>query len=135
MRSEGGYAMIVAVAGVAAFGIISFETLATHRGVIASVSGQLENVQLKAAADAGLAAAIYGLSLPDASQRWSIDGRARTIRFANSMLTIVVEDEHGKIPIDRLDEDQIRQLFAVAGVDQQRVDQLVDCFEDWIDED
>ncbi|HEY5047931.1 MAG TPA: hypothetical protein VII49_07940 [Rhizomicrobium sp.] len=127
--------MIVAIAGVAAFGLISFETLATHRGVIASVGGQLENAQLKAAADAGLTAAIYGLSLPDPAQRWSIDGRPRTIRFADMTLTILVEDEHGKIPINRLNEDEVRQLFVTAGVTGDRVDQLVDCFEDWTDED
>jgi general secretion pathway protein K len=135
MKREGGYAMIVAVAGVAAFGFISFETLASHRGVIASVRGQLENAQLKAAADAGLASAIYGLSLPDFSQRWSIDGRARTVRFADTMLTIVVEDEHGKIPINRLNEDEERNLFIAAGVQGPRLDQLVDCFEDWTDDD
>ncbi len=135
MRREGGYALIAAVAGVAAFAFISFETLAARRGVIASVSGQLENAQLRASADAGLAAAIYGLALPDPSQRWSIDGRPRTMRFADTLLTIVVEDEHGKIPINRLSEDEIRQLFSVAGASGKRLDQLVDSMQDWMDED
>jgi general secretion pathway protein K len=127
--------MIAAVAGVAAFAFIAFETLAVHRGDIASVRGLLENAQLKASADAGLTAAIYGLSLSDTSQRWSIDGRPRTMRFADTMLTIVVEDEHGKVPVNRLNEDEVRQLFAAAGVKGDRLDQLVDSMQDWIDED
>jgi general secretion pathway protein K len=135
MRKEGGYAMIAAISGVAAFAIIAFETLASHRGVVASVRGQLENAQLRASADAGFSAAIYGLSLPDPSQRWSIDGRSRTVRFGDSMLTIVVEDEHGKIPINRLNEDEIRKMFSVAGASGKRLDQLVDTMQDWTDED
>jgi len=127
--------MIAAVAGVAAFAFIAFETLAVHRGDIASVGGQLENAQLRESADAGLTAAIYGLSLTDTSQRWSIDGRPRTMRFGDTMLTIVVEDEHGKVPINRLNEDEIRQLFAAAGVKGDRLDVLVDSMQDWIDED
>jgi general secretion pathway protein K len=127
--------MIAAISGVAAFAFIAFEMLAADRGIIASVRGQLENAQLKASADAGLAAAIYGLSLPDPSQRWSIDGRSRTLRFGDSTMTIVVEDEHGKIPLNRLNEDEIRQMFAAAGASGDQLDQLVDCMEDWTDED
>jgi general secretion pathway protein K len=135
MNREGGYAMIAAVAGVAAFAFIAFETLAVYRGEIASVGGQLANAQMRASADAGLTAAIYGLSIPDTSQRWPIDGRARTMQFGDSALTIVVEDEHGKIPINRLNEDEIRQMFSVAGASGDRLDELVDTMQDWTDED
>jgi len=135
VKKDGGYAMIAAISGVAAFAFVAFELLASDRGVIASVRGQLENAQLKASADAGLTAAIYGLSLPDTSQRWSIDSRPRTLRFADSTVTIVVEDEHGKIPLNRLNEDEIRQMFAAAGASGDQLDRLVDCMQDWTDED
>jgi general secretion pathway protein K len=135
MNKQGGYAMIAAVAGVAAFAFVAFQVLAVNRGDIASVRGEFESAQLRASADAGLAAAIYGLSLPDTSQRWSIDGRPRTFSFAASTLTIVVEDEHGKVPLNRLNEDEVRQLFSVAGATGDQLDQLVDSMQDWIDED
>jgi general secretion pathway protein K len=130
-----GYAMVAAVAGVAAFAFIAFEIMAVHRGVIASVNGQVENARLTAAADAGVAIAAWGLGQPDPLQRWTIDGRARTLRFGDTLLTIVVEDEHGKIPLNRLNEDQVRQMFAAAGVKGDRLDELVDTFQDWQDED
>lgn len=135
MKDERGYAMVAAVLGVAAFAFIAFEMLAVHRGAIASVGAQVENAQLRASADAGIAAAIYGLSLSDASQRWAIDGRSRSMRIGTTSLKIVVEDEHGKIPINRLNEDQVRKMFEVAGASGDRLDQLVDSFEDWQDED
>ena len=135
MKREGGYAMIAAVAGAAAFALIAFETLAAHRGVLASVRGQVENAQLKSAADAGLAAAIYGLDAADPSRRWAIDGRPRTLQFGDTVMSIVVEDEHGKIPINRLNEDEVRQMFAVAGAKGHRLDVLVDSMQDWMDDD
>lgn len=135
MRRDGGYAMVAAVTGVAAFALIAFETLAVHRGAIASVNAQIENARLEAATEGGISAAIYGLSQSDPSQRWFIDGRSRTMRLGNVVLNIVVEDEHGKIPLNRLNEDQVRKMFEAAGVSGPRVDELVDSFEDWLDED
>jgi len=127
--------MVAAVAGVAAFAFIAFEVLAVYRGAIASVNGQVENARLTAAADAGVAMAVWGLSQPDSYQRWTIDGRTRSMRYGDALLTIVVEDEHGKIPLNRLNEDQVRQMFAAAGANPKQLDQLVDTFEDWQDED
>jgi general secretion pathway protein K len=127
--------MIAAVVGVAAFALIAFETLAAQRGVISNLHGQIENAQMKEAADAGLSAAIYGLGLPDPSKQWGIDGRYRTLHFNGMTVTIVVEDEHGKIPINRLDEDEIQKMFEVAGAKGARLDQLVDTIQDWMDED
>jgi general secretion pathway protein K len=134
-RRDEGYAMIAVVAGAAAFAFIAFETISYHRGAVASVHGQVENAELRAAADAGLAAAIHGLALPDASKRWSVDGSPRTLQFADTELTIVVEDEHGKIPINRLNEDEIRRMFMVAGAKGEQLDQLVDTMQDWMDDD
>lgn len=134
-HSDDGYAMVAAVAGVAAFAFIAFEIIAVNRGVIASVNGQVESAQLAAAADAGVSAAVWELAQPDPQQRWTIDGRTRTIRFGDTQLAITVEDEHGKIPINRLNEDQVRAMFAAAGAKGDSLDQLVDTFEDWQDED
>lgn len=135
MKKDEGYAMVAAVMGVAAFAFVAFEILAVHRGAIASVDGQVENAQLRAIADAGVAEAVFRLSLPDAKQRWTIDGRPRVSRFAGTDVKIVVEDEHGKIPINRLNDDQIRKMFEVAGASGPRLNTLVDSFQDWQDED
>ena len=134
-RADDGYAMIVAIVGIAAFSLIAYEILAANRGAITSVTAQVENAKLTAAADAGVAEAIHGVSLQDHAQRWAIDSRPTTIHFGDTTLTIVIEDERGKIPLNRLNEDQVRTMFAAAGVSGTRLDQLVDTFEDWQDDD
>ncbi|HEY5237615.1 MAG TPA: hypothetical protein VIJ62_04480 [Rhizomicrobium sp.] len=135
MQRDGGYAMIAAIVGIVAFSLIAFEILAATRGETAGVAAQFENAKLTAAADAGIAQAIHGVALQDRAQRWPIDGRSINSRFGDAALTIVIQDERGKIPLNRLNEDQVRSMFAAAGMTGDRLDTLVDSFEDWQDDD
>jgi general secretion pathway protein K len=132
---ERGYAMIAAIVGVAAFGFIAFQLIAQDRGVLAEVRGESEQAKLIAACNAGLMLAIHGLADPDPAQRWGIDGRPRTGSFANIGLTITVEDERGKIPLNGIIEEEARQLFQMAGATGTQLDTLTDSFEDWQDVD
>jgi general secretion pathway protein K len=131
---EAGYAMVVAVAGMMAFAYISFEAVAVNRGAIAAVAGQVERARLEAAAEAGIAVAVHGVGIEDPQRRWNIDGTPRTMALGDMILTIEVEDERGKIPINRLDEDQIRMMFSTVGATGDRLNILVDSFEDWQDQ-
>jgi general secretion pathway protein K len=128
--------MIAAIMGIAAFGFIAFELLAQDRGVLAEVRGEEEQAQLVAACDAGLYMAISGLATSDVTQRWGIDGRARVVQFGNTSLVVTVEDERGKIPLNGIIEEEVRDLFTAAGVtNPQQVSVLADSFEDWQDSD
>lgn len=134
-RRERGYATIAAIVGVVAFGLIAFELLAQNRGVLAEVRGEAEHAKLVAACDAGLYMAISGLATADVTQRWGIDGRARVVQFLDTTLTITVEDERGKIPLNGIIEEEVRDMFADLGVSGQRLDTLADSYEDWQDTD
>ncbi len=71
------------------------------------------------------------MAVDDPAQRWPIDGRPRALGFEGARLTIRVEDERGKIALDRLIAPQLRPLFAGAGASGARLDTLVDSFMDW----
>jgi len=130
-RKEGGYVLLAAVLAMAAFSLIALEVLAGARGWDAEAAAEIQHARLDAAAQAGVAAAVHGLGAEFAADRWGIDGRPRRMDFNGVSLTIYVEDERGKIPINELNEDQVRTLFSAAGVDGDRLDTLVDSFEDW----
>ncbi|HTT99869.1 MAG TPA: hypothetical protein VMF58_17600 [Rhizomicrobium sp.] len=132
---ERGYAMIAAIIGVAAFAFIAFEMLAQDRGVLAEVRGEAEQAQLTADCNAGLYLAISGLATTDVTQRWGIDGRARTVQFGPTTLVITVEDERGKIPLNGIIEEEVRDMFAAAGATGQQLNTVTDSFEDWEDSD
>jgi len=134
-RRDSGYAMIAAIISVAAFGFIAFEMMAQNRGVLAEVRGEAEQAKLTAACNAGLYAAISNLNNPDLSLRWGIDGRARTMQFGAVNLTITVEDERGKIPVNGIIEEEAHSLFQLAGASGAQLETLTDAFEDWQDVD
>lgn len=130
-----GYAMLVAIVGIAAFSYVGFEVVAENRGIISEVQAENEQAKLSAACDAGLALAVAGLAASDRRDQWLIDGTKRTLMFDDISLTVTVEDERGKVPLNGVNEDQIRTLFADAGASSGQLDTLVDSFEDWLDPD
>jgi general secretion pathway protein K len=78
---------------------------------------------------------VSSLASKDKKQQWPIDGAKRNLTFDDVALTVTVEDERGKMPLNGVNEDQVRQLFQAAGVTGPRLSTLVDSYEDWIDPD
>ena len=131
-RRDRGYALVAAVAAVAVFAFLAFQVLASNQGSIATVAAETRRARLTAAADAGIAIAIHGLTAEDRGQRWSPDGRVHTIRFGDIDLSVTVEDERGKAPLNALTDGQARALFAGAGASGDQLDALVAEFRDWV---
>lgn len=127
--------MLAAILGIAAFSYVSFEVIAENRGIISETQAESERARLKAACDAGLEAAAAGLASKDKRQQWLIDGTSRQFMFDDVALTIIIEDERGKVPLNGINEDQVRQLFQAAGASGPQLSTLVDSYEDWIDPD
>jgi general secretion pathway protein K len=130
-RRDGGYALVAAVTSVTAFAYIAFQVLAADEGGIAAVAARVEQAKLSASADAGVALAVHALAAEDRGARWSLDGRPHEIEFAGDDLTIVLEDERGKAPLQGLNDAQVRSLFAGAGATGDRLTALVTEFRDW----
>jgi general secretion pathway protein K len=134
-RAEDGYAMVAAVVAMAVLALMSLALIETGRGFVAGVAADAERARLAAAADAGLALAVRGLSKGDRGRRWTIDGRPRRLAFDGADLLITVEDERGKIPINLLADDQVRNLFQTLGASGETLAVRTDSLLDWIDDD
>ena len=134
-RGEAGYAMIavIVVAGIVAG--LAIDAIASSRSSVVSMGAQAERARLSAAADAGFAIAVHGLGIADRTARWDIDGRPHRLDFNGIALTIAVDDERGKIPLNEIDEPQVRRMFEAAGAPAVAIDGLVDAFLDWRDDD
>jgi general secretion pathway protein K len=132
---EDGYAILAAIIAIAVLGLMSLSLIDTGRGIALGALSEAERARLAAAADAGLAYAVVNLSRPDRASRWSIDGRARNVSFAGTDLLITVEDEHGKVPLNQLSDEQARALFEELGASGLALAVQTDAFLDWIDDD
>jgi general secretion pathway protein K len=109
--------------------------LAASRTTVIAASAEIDQARIGAAADAGLALAMAGLVNPGPAGPPPPDGRIRRVRFGDATITFAVEDEQGKIPLNAIDEEQARRMFALLGVATDRLDLVVDSFLDWTDDD
>lgn len=132
--SERGYALVTAVLAMAVLALMALTLTTSSRGTMAGATATIGQARLAAAADAGTMTAIHGLAL-DRDQRWSIDGRPRSLRFDRVDMTIRVEDERGKVPLNQITDEQVRTMFEALGLDGSDLDVAVDSFLDWRDDD
>lgn len=132
---ESGYATVAAVVAVGFFALIALETTTNIRSALADVAAADSQARLTAAADAGLALAVHGLGIEDRTQRWTIDGRPYRQTIGPIALSITVEDERGKIPINWIQDDRIVRMFEEAGASDAQIETLLASFLDWRDGD
>ncbi len=134
-RRDAGYALVAAVAFLGLFSVLWLEIISGHSSALQAASALTTRAQLTAAADAGLAIAVQGLSTQDRARRWPTDGRVTKVNFNDIALAIRIEDERGKIPINFLEDRTARLMFELAGAQSTTLDIITDSYLDWIDED
>ncbi len=133
-RAEAGYALVAAVVAMAVLALAAATLTTASRGFTAGAAAGIEQARLGAAADAGTMMAIHGLAQPS-ERRWPIDGRRRALSFDGIDLSVAVEDERGKIPLNQITDEQVRTMFEALGLDGAELDIAVDSFLDWRDDD
>ncbi|MGC1301078.1 MAG: hypothetical protein WA840_01780 [Caulobacteraceae bacterium] len=129
---EAGFALIAALVAAVLFAFFAYTVLAADRGAVAGVGAQLQRARMEAAADAGLATVMAGLGQPG-STRWPIDGRSQSLAIDDMNVAAAVEDERGKMPLNRLRQDQVRRLLQAAGASGAQLDHLTDGLLNWND--
>jgi general secretion pathway protein K len=133
--SEAGYALIAAVVSIILFALMALVVINSMRGPTMMVAAEAERARLSAAADAGVALAIEGLLIRNPATRWKIDGKPRQEAFGDIRLTIIVEDERGKIALNLINAQQAERMFRAFGLQGIELEAAVDGFMDWRDGD
>ncbi len=110
-----GSALVAAVLVSACFAMIAAQLVRSSRSEILSVNASLIHAELSAAADAGLALAVHGLSETGPRGRWDLDRRPHAAMLDRTRLTVTVEDERGKIPLNTITPPQATAMFREAG--------------------
>jgi general secretion pathway protein K len=125
-RREQGYATVAAVGAVAIFAYLALEVATSARSAVASADSELARARLSADADAGVAMAVHGLGLADPSQRWRLVGERREAEFNGAALTLSIEDEAGKLPLNFIGRPFIERLFTLAGAEPEAVQSMTE---------
>ncbi|MEI6643475.1 MAG: hypothetical protein WCL10_15685 [Novosphingobium sp.] len=134
-RRERGYAMVAVVAGIGVMAAIAAGAASFTAMRLDTLEAETTQARLAAAADAGIEIALANLTRQSLGRRWSIDGRTYEASFNAVPVAIRIEDEAGKIMINRIDGENIGWLMTALGLPPSQIESLRDAFDDWIDED
>lgn len=134
-RSDDGYALLAAVAAIAVFATIALTVVGQVQGAIFQASAEVERARADTAAESGAQLAIQNMIGDDRAFRWSLDGRRRLFTLPGARVAVDVVDQRGKVPIQALEEDQVRRLFKLLKVPDDHIDVVTDSFLDWTDDD
>lgn len=132
--SEAGYALVAAVASIGLLATIAITILQANSASMSAASAEIGRANAEAAAEAGLALALHDLP-SSVGGDLPLDGRVRHYSFGGADLAVSIEDEQGKIPLNALEEEDVRNLLAVLGLSGDRLDIATDSFLDWQDDD
>ena len=132
MQDDDGYAALACLLAAACMALLAVQVMRVSRSSAEMAGAWLVRARLAAAASAGVSVAMSNLASaeptlsggPDPERVMSIDGTRVSIR---------IEDESGKVPINTATEDQMRSLFLAAGVDDAEVGELTRNFFDFRD--
>lgn len=134
-KGEEGYVLVAAVASIAVFAAMALAMLSATRAAIVTGTAEVDQARAVAAADAGIAIALSGLLVDDPAGRWPIDSSPRTIAFAGAQVSVKVEDERGKVPLNLMDEPMAERLLAAFGIEGEQAKIMRDSLLDWLDSD
>ncbi len=134
-----GIALIAVIWVVALLAVMALDVLAAARREGASAYDLAERARLDAAADAGIALAIRALLVAGSAVAPPRGGvaaaAAQDLDFAGTRLRVAVEDEAGKIDLNRAPQAVLRALFEALGEPPARAGSLANAIIDWRDQD
>ena len=135
MRRDRGFALVAVLVASVALAGVAYDVLLQNRTAIVEAQAELDRAHMEAAANSATMLAVVALGQAQVDARPPIDGTPRRLSVDGMDVTVSVEDERGKVPINVLSEQEVRRLFEAAGARGRQLDTLTDSFLDWRDDD
>jgi general secretion pathway protein K len=124
--NERGIALVSVLLGLALLGVIATSFLRDTRTATTIARNLVQNAKAEALADAGVERAMLGLLDADRKTAWRADGRAYELRLGEGTVRIRLQDEAGKVDVNRAPERLLRRLFLAVGLAEDAASTLVD---------
>jgi general secretion pathway protein K len=113
---ECGFALLLVIWILALLAVIAAGIAADSRSALTVAQSRMELARARSLAEAGVTLAIAGLIVPDPALRWRADGSSRTVLYGSGTIAITVQDEGGKIDLNRAPMELIAGLLDELGV-------------------
>ncbi len=134
-RRARGLALVLVLWVLALLGVLAMGFTAVSRTEVLLTRNMLDQARLRAAAEAGVALAVMGLTHPDPFQRWRADGTPFHGPFDGMDLRVAALDETGRIDLNEADEALLGAVLSQAGAPPEQQDALLSTILDFRDGD
>ncbi len=134
-RRQRGIALVAVLWALVLLAVIAATVLSESRTQSRLARNFLDAAQAEALADGGVYRAMEGLARPVASGGWRVDGTVYAWARPEGEVRIRIEDEGGKIDLNRANGRLLRNLFLAAGLEPQRAEALAAAVQDFRDAD
>jgi general secretion pathway protein K len=134
-RGKRGFALLLVLWGLILLGLIAASFLRETRVSMSLARNVVENAKAEALAEAGVRRAILGLLDADPATAWRADGRPYRFALGDGTVQIQVQDEGGKIDLNRASPEMLAALFQETGSDPEAARRLADAVLDHADRD
>lgn len=130
-----GIALLTVLWVLILLGLIAASFLREARLGTSLARNATENAKAEALAEAGVRRAMLALLDPDAATRWRADGTAYQFALGEGTVTVRIQDEAGKVDLNRGRAPLLLALFGAVGLDPETAQSLVDAILDFRDPD
>ncbi len=134
-RGQRGIALVAVLWALVLLAVIAATVLSESRTQSRLARNFLDAAQAEALADGGVYRAMEGLARPVAAGGWRVDGTVYAWARPEGEVRIRIEDEGGKIDLNRANGRLLTNLFLAAGLEPQRAEALAAAVQDFRDAD
>ncbi len=136
-HSERGVALVAVLLVAALLAAIAAAFTLNARTQAITARNTVEGARARALADAGVNWAVFLIQQPDQIQSLAppADGTPVAHAFPGGVVTVSVQDEAGKVDLNRANEALLRGLFIAAGLERADAQGLADAVMDYRDPD
>jgi general secretion pathway protein K len=124
-------ALVSVIWGVALLSVIAVSFLWTGNASRRLARNGFDVAQIEAVAEAAINRAVLGLLEPRPEARWRADGTPYEFSFDGARIEVQIQDELGRIDLNRADGSVLISLLQSAGLDPRSASSLVDKILDW----
>ncbi|MEE8215073.1 MAG: type II secretion system minor pseudopilin GspK [Alphaproteobacteria bacterium] len=134
-RGQRGIALVAVLWALVLLAVIAATVLSESRTQSRLARNFLDAAQAEALADGGVYRAMEGLARPNAAGGWRVDGTVYAWARPEGEVRIRIEDEGGKIDLNRAGGRLLGNLFLAAGLEPGRAEALAAAVQDFRDAD
>jgi general secretion pathway protein K len=135
LGDQRGIALVAVLWVVAIMALVAAVFMRETRTEIALTRNLAEDAKAEALAEAGVNRAILVLLGLDDSIAWRADGTPFAFEYGGGIVQVSMQDEGGKIDLNRAGDAVLQGLFTSLGVNQDAAQHLVDAIADFRDAD